>query len=66
MHPVGSSWVSAHPNLASNLATCQTCHGVDYRGTVLSRMLATRTLAGRTLTAGTVIGCYTCHSGPNP
>jgi hypothetical protein len=29
-------------------------------------MFATRSLAGKTLTAGTVIGCYTCHNGPNP
>lgn len=68
MHPVGSAWVSAHheDNVTNDLAACQTCHGVDYRGTVLSRMFATRTLAGRTLTAGTVVGCYTCHDGPNP
>ncbi len=67
MHPVGSSWVSAHPNLAEgHQSSCQPCHGTDYRGTVLSRMLATRTVAGRTLTAGTVVGCYTCHNGPNP
>ncbi len=70
MHPVGAAWVDAHHSgtfaSSSNLPTCQACHGVDYRGTVLSRMFATRTLAGRTLTAGTVVGCYTCHNGPNP
>ncbi len=66
MHPVGSAWVSAHQNQAgSQLVACQACHGTDYRGTVLSRMFATRTLAGRTLTAGTAIGCYTCHNGPS-
>ena len=66
MHPVGSSWVSAHPNIAERgTSACQPCHGTDYRGTVLSRMLATRTVAGRTLTAGTVVGCYTCHNGPS-
>jgi len=47
MHPVGSSWVSAHPNYAERRqSSCQPCHGTDYRGTVLSRMFATRTLAG--------------------
>jgi hypothetical protein len=67
MHPVGSAWVSAHESQAqSNLSACAACHGTDYRGTVLSRMFSTRTLAGRTLTAGTAIGCYTCHNGPNP
>ncbi len=67
MHPVGSAWVSAHPSQASaNLSACRACHGADDRGTVLSRMFSTRTLANQTLTAGTVIGCYTCHNGPNP
>ena len=67
MHPVGSAWVSAHQSQAgSNLSACRACHGADDRGTVLSRMFATRSLASRTLTAGTAIGCYTCHNGPNP
>ena len=67
MHPVGSAWVSAHheDSVTNQLAACQACHGVDYRGTVLSRMFATRSMAGRTLAAGTVVGCYTCHDGPN-
>ncbi len=67
MHAVGSAWVNAHPSYAQGRqASCQPCHGTDYRGTVLSRMLTTRSLAGQTLSAGTVIGCYTCHNGPNP
>ncbi len=67
MHPVGAAWVSAHQGQAgSQLAACRACHGADDRGTVLSRMFTTRTVAGRTLTAGTVVGCYTCHNGPNP
>jgi hypothetical protein len=66
MHPVGQAWVSAHPRQAKgNQSTCQPCHGTDYRGTVLSRMFATRSLAGKTLNAGTRIGCYNCHNGPN-
>jgi hypothetical protein len=66
MHPVGAAWVSAHheDTFTAQLTACQACHGVDYRGTVLSRMFTTRTLAGRTLAAGTVVGCYTCHNGP--
>jgi hypothetical protein len=67
MHPVGATWVQAHRHQAEgHLSSCSPCHGADYRGTVLSRMFATRTLAGRTLAAGTAIGCYTCHDGPNP
>ena len=69
MHPVGSSWVSAHPNFVENsgASQCQACHGTDYRGTVLSRMQADRTLSAfgtKTFFRGTIIGCYTCHKGP--
>jgi PKD domain/Bacterial Ig domain len=70
MHPVGSAWVSAHPNYAdSHGATqCQACHGTDYRGTVLSRMQADRTLSAfgtKTFFRGALVGCYTCHQGPS-
>jgi PKD repeat protein len=71
MHPVGSAWVSSHPNLLgsgqANRAQCQPCHGTDYRGTVLSRMKADRSLSGfgtKALFRGATIGCYTCHQGP--
>ncbi|ACG74234.1 conserved hypothetical protein [Anaeromyxobacter sp. K] len=65
MHPVGDAWVRAHSAVAeADLTACQACHGTDYRGTVLSRMFATRTLMGRTLTAGTPVGCFHCHNGP--
>ena len=45
----GSS--SAREEMRRYMSTqvCQACHGTDYRGTVLSRMLATRTVAGQTL-----------------
>ena len=70
MHPVGQDWVAAHPNAAENNASrCQACHGVDYRGTVLSRAFGDRTLDTRfgtkTFWKGFQIGCYTCHSGPS-
>lgn len=67
MHPVGATWVSGHQHVADeNGATaCQACHGLDYRGTILSKVQTDRTLAGRTFTAGTMIGCYSCHNGPN-
>lgn len=67
MHPVGSTWVSAHQSVAEgNQASCQPCHGTDYRGTVLSKAFVTRTLAGKVFSAGTKVGCYDCHAGPNP
>jgi len=62
MHPVGQSWVSAHPSNASS--ACQACHGTDYRGTVLSEMQADRTLNGRGLFRGAIVSCYICHNGP--
>jgi len=67
MHPVGASWVNRHHDLveSAGAAQCQTCHGIDYRGTILSKVMTTRTLAGRSFPAGTVIGCYSCHNGPN-
>ncbi len=70
MHPVGSSWVTAHPDAVESggRAQCQPCHGIDYRGTVLSRMQDTRTLSAfgtQTFIRGAIIGCYTCHDGPD-
>ncbi len=69
MHPVGSTWVSAHPDFVNNSgsAQCQACHGTDNRGTVLSRMQADRTLSAfgtKTFFRGAIIGCYSCHKGP--
>jgi BACON domain-containing protein len=65
MHTVGSAWVSAHPNYAGNGASaCTYCHGSDYRGTSLSMILTTKTLAGHTFPAGHQISCYDCHNGP--
>jgi hypothetical protein len=67
LHPIGSSWVTAHRSAAeANRASCQVCHGTDYRGTILSKMQTDRTMAGRTFAKGTIIGCYSCHNGPNP
>jgi hypothetical protein len=70
MHPVGQAWVDAHPDAVGeggNVAQCQACHGVDYRGTVLSRSKADRALnafGGKLFWRGFQIGCYTCHLGP--
>jgi len=76
MHPVGQTWVDRHPDVVGDdgggtgAAQCQACHGVDYRGTVLSRAQADRTLnAGELGTKvfwrGFQVGCYTCHRGPS-
>ena len=72
MHAVGTSWVNSHHQLLeSNLVSqtqCQPCHGADYHGTVLSRMQMTRTFSAfGTITyfRGAIIGCYTCHNGPD-
>jgi PKD repeat protein len=68
MHPVGQGWVSGHKSPGGHEASCAPCHGTDYRGTVLSRMSADRTLSAfgtRSFWRGSMIGCYTCHNGPN-
>jgi hypothetical protein len=66
LHPIGASWVSSHQDVAGgNQASCQPCHGTDYRGTILSKTRTDRTMAGKSFPSGTVIGCYSCHNGPN-
>ncbi|QWV93039.1 immunoglobulin domain-containing protein [Geomonas oryzisoli] len=72
MHPVGQSWVSGHHDMISTVgvASCKACHGADYRGTVLSRMQANRTMSlgdfgSQSFFRGATIGCYTCHQGPS-
>lgn len=81
MHPLGQAWVggagiTGHNDWISfipgGVAACQPCHGTDYRGTVLSRAKANRTLVANfdlgsvtvQLFPGAVVGCYTCHNGP--
>lgn len=76
MHPIGQGWVGFHHDAIhsdSDRQKCAACHGADFRGTVLSRTLGPRTLTasldnGTTtlnLFQGAVIGCYTCHNGPD-
>jgi len=64
MHPLGQEWVDAHADLVEvggDTTPCQACHGADYRGTVLSRAQADRTLsvnfATKQLWRGFPIGC---------
>lgn len=71
MHPTGSAWVGKHQDIAEQqgTASCQTCHGVTYRGTVLSRSHGDRVLSTqfgtKTFWRGYEVGCYDCHNGPN-
>ena len=67
MHTVGSAWVSAHPSAVSALgrAECAYCHGADFRGTSLSMLMTTKTLAGHTFPAYHEMNCYDCHNGPS-
>lgn len=76
MHPVGQAWVFQHgevaegDDLAAGANECRACHGVDYRGTVLSRAFSDRTLATddfgtKKLWRGFQVGCYACHNGPS-
>jgi PKD repeat protein len=69
MHPVGDFWVDHHTDAAEhNPGQCRSCHGADYRGTVLSRALGDRVVdtewGTKNFWRGFQIGCYTCHNGP--
>ena len=71
MHTVGQGWVSSHQHVADgNAAQCKTCHGNDYRGSVLSKTFSARTLSvehgTKTFAKGHMVSCYDCHNGPNP
>ena len=74
LHRLGQTWVSGGdpaPHAGAfdaNNVQCQTCHGTDYRGTVLGRAQNNRTInAGdfgtRNFWRGQQIGCYDCHNG---
>lgn len=72
LHPIGQDWVRRHGDAAEDgrAAQCRNCHGLNYRGTLLSKAQANRTFntefGVRTFARGQVIGCYNCHDGPNP
>lgn len=73
MHSINENWVDDHADRARavGLAACQSCHGTDYRGTVLSRAQGDRSFTTKTeygtpkrFWRGQEIGCYECHNGP--
>ncbi|MEI7900621.1 MAG: Ig-like domain-containing protein [bacterium] len=70
LHPLGVQWVvDGHKDPGKSTANCAPCHGVDQRGTVLSRsqMNWSVSLFERryiyNFWRGQQIGCYTCHMG---
>ncbi len=71
MHPISLPWAKDHADSARavGLANCRSCHGSDYRGTVLSRALGDRSwttkFGTKTLKRGMEVSCYLCHNGPN-
>ena len=71
MHSIGQNWVSQHKHVAeNNPAQCKVCHGNNYRGSVLSKTFAQRTLqvehGTKSFAKGHQVSCYDCHNGPNP
>jgi hypothetical protein len=71
MHAVGDAWVDRHADAAEHggSAACRGCHGLDYRGTELSRAFGDRVFVTekgtRRFFKGAQIGCYACHQGPS-
>jgi hypothetical protein len=72
MHPIGEYWVDYHKDAvdeAGGPESCRACHGLDYRGTELSRVLVSTTFSTKFGThdfwRGRQIGCYDCHNGPH-
>ncbi len=71
MHPVNSSkWMKKHYRYSTSQgASCKPCHGLDLKGTALSRAFADRTFTVEdgvkvVVKKGERIGCYGCHEGP--
>jgi PKD repeat protein len=74
MHPIGQAWVTGHHDVINETQTgqCRACHGLDYRGTPLSRIQSTNSITvnrdGIVINfptfKGAEVGCYNCHNGP--
>lgn len=61
MHSLG--WLKGHKTPGKTPLNCRSCHGTDYRGTVLARSFKNQTLDGQNFWRGRRIGCYECHNG---
>lgn len=73
MHPVDLDWAKdRHSNAAEHLGldSCRACHGVDLRGSELSRAHAERSypigegFGTKTFFRGAEVTCFACHDGP--
>lgn len=72
LHVIGTPWLLPHSQVARTGTTiCTSCHGMDYRGTKLSKAFKYRTftyyfngMGRKTYAKGEVVGCYDCHNGP--
>ncbi|HMK49068.1 MAG TPA: multiheme c-type cytochrome [Thermodesulfovibrionales bacterium] len=72
LHTIGQLWVFAHARDAKrNPQYCTTCHGNDYKGTFLSKIVTDRkfyTLGAKKkiYSQGDLVSCYDCHKNvPN-
>lgn len=73
LHPISTNWALNHGDLfegspvRATRQQCRLCHGLNDRGTVLSRALGSRQLitkyGTRDLWRGRTVGCYDCHDG---
>ncbi len=70
MHTIGQRWVDEHEEIVerSGPQACAACHGSDYRGTMLSETMTTRSYStkwgDKPFAAGYPVSCYDCHDGP--
>ena len=67
MHEVGQNWVNRHGEIAEHgsSSSCTACHGINSRGSSLSKTFSARTFSQKTYAKGTQVSCYDCHSGPS-
>lgn len=71
LHTVGQRWVETHGHIAEhNTQQCASCHGSDYKGSVLSKTFSARSFGTekwgtKNFPAGHAISCYDCHNGPS-
>lgn len=68
MHSTNQDWVNKHEDIAEkSLENCKSCHGVDLKGSDLSKTFVDRTFSTKwgtkTFAKGSKIGCDSCHGG---
>ncbi|MBI5388543.1 MAG: PKD domain-containing protein [Verrucomicrobia bacterium] len=75
LHPVGQAWANQHGDLIEgglSRTACRACHGLNDRGTELSRAQANRVITTpenkygtKNYWRGRTVSCYDCHDGAN-